>query len=219
MGQQRAWVFKTAHLSTSKKRDDNYGLVDICMATSAAPLFRALAAIETPGDSSGAYHVFADGGLWANNPILVALVDALAIAPPDRPIEIFALGTCPRPEGNVIPRDQTAWSLREWEFGGLAAQVSISAQEFVFDHMARMLAQHVGRHCEVVRFPRRPVPAALLQYLDLDDARPEAYQALVNQAHADADMTNSLCSDPSKLEGRLICSLFEGLSRLSEKPK
>ena len=40
--------------------------------------------------------MFADGGLWANNPIMVGFTDALAIAAPDQPIEIFSLGTCPR---------------------------------------------------------------------------------------------------------------------------
>ena len=40
---------------------------------------------------------FVDGGLWANNPVLIGLVDALAMAPLDQPIEIFCLGTCPRP--------------------------------------------------------------------------------------------------------------------------
>jgi predicted acylesterase/phospholipase RssA len=218
MGQQRAWVFKTAHLPTSKKRDDGYSLVDICMASSAAPLFRSLAAVETPG-GSGAYHVFADGGLWANNPVLVALVDALAMTLPGRPIEVFALGTCPRPEGEVIPRDATDWSLSEWKFGGRAAQVSIAAQEFAFDQMARMLAQYVGRPCAIVRFPSKPVPASVMQFLDLDDSRPKAFTALVNQAHADADMTHSLCSPASTPDGQLICSLFESLSPFNEKAK
>jgi uncharacterized protein len=216
MGQQRAWVFKTAHLPTSKKRDDGYTLVDICMASSAAPLFRSLAPVPIPG-RTGAYHVFADGGLWANNPVLVALVDALAMTEPGQQIEVLSLGTCPRPEGEVIAPDDTAWSLSKWKFGGRAAQVSIAAQEFAFDQMARMLARHVARPCAVIRFPSKPVPASVLQYLDLDDARPEAFQALVNQAHADADMTHSLCSARTSSDGQLICSLFEGLSPLSEK--
>ena len=87
MSEHRAWVFKKT--PRSGVRDDNYPLVDVCMATTAAPIYRSLAAIDDPNTSSGPQQVFADGGLWANNPIMVGLVDALTIATPDRPIEIF----------------------------------------------------------------------------------------------------------------------------------
>lgn len=210
MGSQRAWVFKTSHLSTSNHRDDDYKLVDICLASSAAPLYRSLASIDTPGNS-GAYNVFADGGLWANNPVLVALTEALAHSESGRAIEIFSLGTCPRPEGDVIARDDVHWPLHKWKFGGRAAQVSIAAQEFAFDHMARMLARHIGRPCCMVRFPSKPVPASVMEYLDLDDARPKAIDVLINQAQTDAHMTNSVCSDPTSADGKLICALFASL--------
>src|SRR5271156_358261 len=38
MSQHRGWVFKTPHLSGTNHRDDNYSLVDVCLATSAAPI-------------------------------------------------------------------------------------------------------------------------------------------------------------------------------------
>lgn len=40
MSQHRGWVFKTPHLKGSNHRDDNYSLVDVCLATSAAPIYR-----------------------------------------------------------------------------------------------------------------------------------------------------------------------------------
>ena len=88
MSEHRAWVFKKT--PCSGVRDENYPLVDICIATSAAPIYRSLAAIDDPDTSGGPKQIFADGGLWANNPILVGLVDALTVAAPDRPIEIFS---------------------------------------------------------------------------------------------------------------------------------
>ena len=39
MNTHRSWVFKTPHLSNSFGRDSDYQLVDVCLATSAAPLF------------------------------------------------------------------------------------------------------------------------------------------------------------------------------------
>lgn len=211
MSQHRAWVFKTPHFAASNHRDDNYTLVDVCLATSAAPIFRSMAAINH-ADGSDGYNVFVDGGLWSNNPVLVALIEALEIASVDQPIEIYCLGTCPRPAGEQVPRERVARGLTDWKFGGDAASLAIDAQEFAFDHMAKKLAKQLGRPCSVVRFPSDKVPAALIPYLELDDTREVAIDALINQARTDADMTNSKCTyrqaDP---EAELICSLFESI--------
>jgi Patatin-like phospholipase len=60
-------------------------MVDVARATSAAPIF--LEAVEQSG------YALIDGGLFANNPIMVALVDALACydVPRDR-VRILSLG-------------------------------------------------------------------------------------------------------------------------------
>ena len=208
MGQQRSWVFKTPHLGGH--RDDQYSLVDVCMATSAAPIYRSLAAIDAP-DNLGGHHVFADGGLWANNPVLVGLTDALKVAEKDRSIEIFCLGTCSRPEGELIQKDQVHRGLIEWKGGAAAAQLSIAAQEFAFDNLARMMASvltALGRSVKVTRFPSGRVPARLIQYLDIDDASPEAMDALIDQARADVNITKSACDDVHDEAGKLIRRLF-----------
>jgi hypothetical protein len=212
MGQQRAWVFKTSHLGGH--RDDKFKLVDVCMATSAAPLFRSLAAIEATTDSLGGHLVFADGGLWANNPVLVGLVDALKMAPPGRPIEIFTLGTCPRPEGEEIDPADVHRGLWEWKFGGKALQLSLSAQEYAFDNMARMLGGilgELGRPVSVTRFPNGRVPPDTLQFLDLDDTRPEAMKRLKAQARADVSVTKSACDDANNPDGQRIAGLLRDL--------
>ena len=207
LSQHHAWVFKTPHHPNTNHRDDKYRLVDVCMATTAAPLFRSLASIPHPTGIPGE-RIFADGGLWANNPVLVGLIDALEIANPGQSIEIFCLGTCPRPAGDDIKNVTLDRGLVEWRFGGEAAKLAIDAQEFAYDNMARMLARHVDRQCSIVRFPRQNVPAALMPYLDLDDTRTEALDALTNQARTDADMTNSACGDEHNPEGQLIKRLF-----------
>ena len=50
-----------------------------------------------------------------------------------------------------------------------------------------------------------------MQYLDLDETRQAAVDALINQARHDVNMTNSACGEPDHREGRLICRLFEDL--------
>ncbi|MBI2260726.1 MAG: patatin-like phospholipase family protein [Caulobacterales bacterium] len=212
MSEHRAWVFKKT--PKSGVRDDLYPLVDVCMATSAAPIYRSLAAIDDPNSPGGPQQVFADGGLWANNPIMVGLVDALSIAPPDQPIEIFSLGTCPRPEGEHLDAESAHRSMLDWSLGADVAPLSISAQEFAFDHMARLLANAIsscGRSICRVRFPNRPVPASMLPYLGLDDTRPEAMDRLIAQAHTDADLTKSACDDLHSEDGRMIRGLMNDL--------
>jgi hypothetical protein len=220
MSQHRAWVFKTPHFAATNHRDDNYRLADVCLASTAAPLYRSLAAVDQPdGGSGNLFNVFADGGLWANNPVLLGLIEALDVAEAGRKIEIFSLGTCPVPQGEQIPRADRHRGLSEWKFGGNAASLSVDAQEFAFDHMARKLTKHLDRKCSVVRFPHDKVPATLAPYLALDDTREEAINALVTQARTDADMMNSKCAyretDP---EAELICALFESTPPLEEPP-
>jgi len=210
MNRHHSWVFKTPHHPNTHGRDNRYRLTDVCLATTAAPLFRSLASLGDP-HGGPSYFVFADGGLWANNPVLVGLVEALELAVPEQPIEIFALGTCERPSGQRIDRAKVHRGLLGWKFGGEAAAVSLDAQEFAFDNIARMLSRHLDHPCAVIRFPRGQIPADIMQYLDLDETRPAAADALINQARHDVNMTNSACGDPDHREGRLICRLFEDL--------
>jgi patatin-like phospholipase/acyl hydrolase len=152
MNRHHSWVFKTPHHPNTNGRDNPYRLADVCLATTAAPLFRSLAPIDDPYGGAS-YFVFADGGLWANNPVIVGLVEALELAAPGQPIEVFALGTCGRPAGRHIDRAKVHRGLVDWKLGGEAAVVSLDAQEFAFDNIARMLSRHLDRPCTVVRFP------------------------------------------------------------------
>lgn len=216
MSQHRGWVFKTPHLKDTNHRDDNYSLVDVCLATTAAPAYRSLAAIDHPENNSGGFNVFVDGGLWANNPVLVGLIDALDMTEPGREIHIFSLGTCPLPAGEQISKASINRGLPDWKFGGEAAGLAVDAQQFAFDHMAKKLARHVDRKCTVIRFPSEKVPAALIPYLCLDETRREAIRALINQARTDADMTNSKCAyADTDSEAALICALFDSAPPLT----
>lgn len=213
MSQQRAWVFKTNHWGGV--RDDKVTLVDACMATSAAPIYRSLAAIDADDGLSG-YRVFCDGGLWANNPIMVGLLDALKMIP-DRDIQIFAAGTVPRPTGEIIPKSKLNRGLWGWKMGGRAAELSIAAQEFAFDNMARMFAgvlSDLGRKVDIVRFPSGKLQPSLLPYLDIDNASAKAVAALINQAREDVLLTKSACDDAADEKGKLIRALLHDLPEL-----
>lgn len=209
MNTHKAWVFKKT--PTSGVRDDNYPLVDVCLATSAAPIYRSLAAIENPSGGAGGKEVFADGGLWANNPVLVGLIDAMKNASPGQPIEIFSLGTCPRPEGEHVEGEKAHRTIFEWWMGAKVAPLGIAAQETAFDDMARMLANsfaELGREVKTIRFPQKPVPASMMDFLGLDDTRKIARERLIQQAHIDADLTKSACDDDRNPDGARIQTIF-----------
>jgi hypothetical protein len=212
MSSHRSWVFKRT--PKSGRRDDNYKLVDVCMASSAAPIYRSMAAVDDPNGTHEVPQIFVDGGLWANNPILVGLIDALICAPKGTPIEIYSLGTCSRPEGEFIPARKVHRSMLGWEMGAAAAGVSITAQEYAFDNMARFLANkfsELGVDVKLTRFPNEKVPAETMKYLALDDSRPEAMARLIQQASNDADITKSACDDPNRPDGSRVKRMFLGL--------
>ena len=208
MTRHRSWVFKTPHLGGH--RDDKFRLVDVCLATSAAPLYRSMARVEDPM-MPGHYHVFVDGGLWANNPVLVGMIDALQMTNAGDRIEIFSLGTCPRPAGDVFDAGHMHRGLGQWKFGGEATSVSLDAQEFAYDNMAMMLAKHVKRDCVVVRFPRGEVSAKAMPYLDLDETSEKGMQVLAEQANEDVSLTLSACDRAADENGRLLAALLEDL--------
>ena len=214
MASHRSWVFKTPHLPNTLHRDDNYKVVDVCLATSAAPIYRSLAYIPNP--DSGLGQVFADGGVWANNPILVGLIDALQMTECDDIIEIFSLGTCPRPEGERIPETEINRGILEWNFGGKAAALSIDAQEFAFHEMARLLAPHLKRICRIIRFPQGAVPAEIMRFLDLDETSEEAANALTSQAHEDLNLTLSKCANPEDRDGQMLDALFQWIPQKAQ---
>jgi uncharacterized protein len=212
MSSHRSYVFKKT--TTSGVRDDQFKLVDVCMASSAAPIFRSLAAVTDAGGGHGVAQVFADGGLWANNPIMVGLTDALGCAPREAPIQLFSLGTCSRPEGEHIKPSKVHRSILGWKMGAEAAALSITAQEFAFDNMARFLGNRftdLGRPVRSLRFPNKGVPAEMMQFLALDDARPEAMRRLIQQARNDADLAKSACDDPRNEDGQIVKNLMMSL--------
>lgn len=78
------WIYKTPH-HPDYKRDKFEKMVTVGLATAAAPTF--FAALRNNG------YTMVDGGLWANNPVMNAVVDALACFTIDRrQIHVLSLG-------------------------------------------------------------------------------------------------------------------------------
>lgn len=210
MSHHRSWVFKTPHLPNSIHRDDDCSLVDVCLASTAAPIFRSMARTKNP--SSSGYAVFVDGGLWANTPVLVALVDALQLAMSGDRLEIYCVGTSPVAAGESI-RDERAThrSAFAWRFGADAANLAVTAQQYAFPEMARLLSTHVRVDCKVIKFPHIEVPANFESNFALDATDDVSLDVMRDQAYADANETWSRSRAHDDRDGQLLHTLFSGI--------
>jgi len=86
IGNSMPFVFKTKHPKKELVRDRDITLHDAILASSSAPIY------FPPHKVAG--YLLADGGLWANSPVLVAISEAIHsfdIAPED--IAIVSIGT------------------------------------------------------------------------------------------------------------------------------
>ena len=78
------WIYKTPH-NPDYKKDRFERMVRVGLATSAAPTY--LKAVPNNG------YIMVDGGLWANNPVMNAVTDALTCFDIDRSqIKVLSLG-------------------------------------------------------------------------------------------------------------------------------
>ena len=212
----RAWVFKTPHDPSSNGRDNKYLLADVCLASSAAPIYRSLAAIRQP-ENLETVDVFADGGLWANNPIMVSLIEALRNAEPEQAIEIYCLGTTPAPPGSVINPNKPHWGLFDWQFGGRAVNLELDSQSWVNDQMAKMLLTHLNRPVSITRFPQPVVSGEQGALLALDNASKESLDLQKQLAATAVDETNQLINREEGA-GKKIAQLLGQMKASNQEP-
>lgn len=91
-------IFKTPH-HTKLARDWRIPMVDIAMATSAAPLYFPAARVDG--------HRLIDGGVWANNPSVVAIAEAVSMLDvPLKSIRVLNIGTIDQLTNHPKRRDR-----------------------------------------------------------------------------------------------------------------
>jgi patatin-like phospholipase/acyl hydrolase len=145
-------LFKTPH-HPRLTRDWRVPMVDVALATSAAPTFLPAARVDG--------HRLIDGGVWANNPSVVAITEAVSLlGVPLDAIRILNVGTT----------DELTNHPKKLDNGGLAAWAPHAVQlVLTASRGAQGLAEHLAGRERYRRFDAQ-VPAGLYA---LDEADPD----------------------------------------------
>ncbi len=180
-------VFKTPH-DPSKNMDNSRRLKDICLASSSAPILFPIAHIPDP-ESSNIYEDFVDGGLWANNPVLVALVEAITCSKKEQPVEIISIGTCAPPTGQTIADKDINRGLFGWKFGISSMELAMDAQskssQFVSDFLCAQL-EKLGKHITIYRLNQKAPSVEQVKLLSMDQADEQTCSMLIKWGKKDA---------------------------------
>lgn len=207
-------VFKTAH-RTGYDRDHEISIVEACLATSAAPFY--LPAART-GSSVAQTGIYCDGGLWANSPILVGLLEGLMLSEEDQPVEIISVGTCSPPTGSV-PQDLNL-GLVDWRGGVGPLILSMDTQVAAGWNTAQLLGEQfrrLGKRISLIRFPETQVASEHEALLGLDSATSKAFDLMECLGEKDAAQTYRWCQEPRDKRGEALERVFQRMTGKSEQ--
>lgn len=150
----------------------NFTLAEAILASAAAPTFFPLKKFGTDQ--------FADGGLVANAPDMVALIEIMAAhRAPLESIYTLSIGTASRRKGAALHEKPLNPSAFSWFFYRGLVQTTMAAQEDLALHQARILLG--DRH---VRIDEEPTEAQAPAISSLDKAGKKATETLLSLASA-----------------------------------
>ncbi|EHK54851.1 CBASS cGAMP-activated phospholipase [Allomesorhizobium alhagi] len=161
-------IFRSRGLAQSRASDVR--VKDAVLASAAAPTFFPLRKLKTDQ--------FADGGLIANAPDLLAITDTIAArrAPLDS-IYLLSVGTAARRKGAALHERPLSPSILSWFFVRGLVQTIMSAQE---DLTIKSAAQLLGeRHLRIDEEPAQQQVAAIAE---LDYATSRSIETLISLA-------------------------------------
>jgi len=125
-------VYKTSH-NPRLEQDYKLRVVDVALATAAAPTY-------FPTHRSAAGTPLVDGGLWANNPVGMAVVEAITLLDwPRDSLRVLSIGCIPEPLKVRLGRK---WALGLGYWGFKIVSVFMAAQSSASEGTAKLLAGH-----------------------------------------------------------------------------
>ena len=169
----RPRVFKTNHDSSLNR--DNMLMSEVAVASAAAPMFFPIATCQE--DQGPAYYI--DGGIWANNPALVGLIEACRyFVGPGKPyqrVRILSIANvspaCGRLASAKYPASPMAFAGQLLEAAGEGQQASIS-------HAINFLGPSMQFGVDYVRIEAPDLSVEQSRGVKLDIANQQAIETL-----------------------------------------
>lgn len=169
------WVFKTDHDATLT-RDSNIPMLDVAMATSAAPFYFPVAISSS---IPGGYYV--DGGLWANNPAFVGLLEACRFfAGTGKRYNRVRILSVPSASPNAGRSASGQRRLSLLTSGKEISTVAFETQQKSAENFIRMLESSLQIPFEYVRVAAPSISVEHSRILGLDIATREAMNTLLS---------------------------------------
>ncbi len=212
---QKAWIFKTPH-AARLTRDNQYKLVDVCMASAAAPIFFPLYAISSPALGANIAHLFVDGGLYANNPVLVALIEALEMAAANRPIHVLSVGTGNASAAKVLSAAKdTQRGIWGWKGGSDIVTMSLESQARTTAYIAGQLVKYMNGRVTLHRLIDPPVSSNEAAHMTLDAVDAQSLGVLETLGDRATDLNYSALTNQAPTpESQMVLDIFTSLNPL-----
>lgn len=176
-------VFKYDHREGDLTRDNNAPVVDIALATSAAPTYFPLAESDYYSKEQ-----FIDGGVWANNPTLVGLLEALNnfVGGDEKDydsIEILSLSSLNLIGGKSLGLKRQR-SFKDW--GAELFETSLSGQSYFTNFFMEKISAIPDLNIKYIRVPSILVSREQESLIQLDVANEDAFNLMKIKANEQA---------------------------------
>ncbi len=148
--------------------------IDIALATSAAPAYLPIVTIDTYDRKQ-----FIDGGVYANNPTLVGVVEALRYFVGNgkrfQKLMVMSIGSLePNPGRRFVAKYHR--SVLDWNKDLIAT--FFEGQAYVTGYFVDTLANYCDSAFDYVRIPGAPLSPQQAQIINLDNTSSEALQLM-----------------------------------------
>jgi patatin-like phospholipase/acyl hydrolase len=161
----RPYIFKYDHLEGKLGRDNNTPIIDVALATSAAPTYFPIVEIENHGGQ------FIDGGVAANNPAFIGLMEAMRFFVGEgkqyASTKILSIETVTPTSGmKILSRKRR--SALHWRED--LVTVFMEGQTRLADFALRLMSETEFVPCKYVRVESPKVSPSQAKLLSLDNA-------------------------------------------------
>lgn len=157
-------VIKTGHCS-DYKRDPDLLMKDVALATTAAPTFFDSTKIEGVGNE------LIDGGLHANDPSIIGLIEAIKCFVGDgkkyKKVQLLSIASVSSSAGKIITKEKSR-SYKNWGFGLDLIENIMQLQTKANQNYIKLLGQNLPFEIQYIRIPEPNMSTEQIKKLSLD---------------------------------------------------